>query len=113
MTVTDLSIDRTLAELVTDEPSAARILESFGLDYCCGGRRPLGDACAADGIDPADVLKALAELAASAPSDWSTLGPGDLVDHLEATHHAYLHAELARLDALADKVAAVHGDRHP
>ena len=38
--------------------------------------------------------------------------PEALVDHLEATHHAYLHAELPRLSALADKVTGVHGD-HP
>ena len=41
------------------------------------------------------------------------MSPDALVDHLEATHHAYLHAELPRLSALADKVAGVHGARHP
>ena len=45
--------------------------------------------------------------------DWASMTPDALVDHLEATHHAYLHAELPRLSALADKVAAVHGTRHP
>ena len=39
--------------------------------------------------------------------------PDALVDHLEATHHAYLHAELPRLSALAEKVTAAHGTRHP
>ena len=32
------------------------------------------------------------------------MAPAELVDHLEATHHAYLHAELPRLTALVDKV---------
>ena len=41
------------------------------------------------------------------------MAPDALVDHLEATHHAYLHAELPRLSALADKVVAAHGARHP
>jgi regulator of cell morphogenesis and NO signaling len=40
-------------------------------------------------------------------------GPAQLVDHLEATHHRYLHGELPRLAALARKVEGVHGDRHP
>jgi regulator of cell morphogenesis and NO signaling len=35
------------------------------------------------------------------------------VDYIEATHHQYLHAELPRISALADKVVAVHGRRHP
>ena len=41
------------------------------------------------------------------------MAPAELVDHLETTHHAYLHAELPRLTALADKVTGVHGARHP
>jgi regulator of cell morphogenesis and NO signaling len=45
--------------------------------------------------------------------DWSALELDELVQHILDTHHGYLHAELPRLVALADKVAAVHGDRHP
>ena len=41
------------------------------------------------------------------------MAPAALVDHIEATHHAYLHAELERLDSLAEKVEGVHADRHP
>jgi regulator of cell morphogenesis and NO signaling len=44
---------------------------------------------------------------------WATMSPAELVDHLEATHHQYLWAELPRLSALADKVRSVHGERHP
>ena len=32
------------------------------------------------------------------------MAPDELVDHIEATHHAYLHDELPRLEALLDKV---------
>ena len=35
-----------------------------------------------------------------------------LVDHLVATHHRYLWAELPRLTALVDKIVSVHGTRH-
>ncbi len=105
--------DRTLADLVTADPGAARVLERFGLDYCCGGGRPLEDACAAAGVDPASVLDVLAATPDGPTPDWATMAPEVLVDHLEATHHAYLHTELPRLTELADKVAGVHGDRHP
>jgi regulator of cell morphogenesis and NO signaling len=52
-------------------------------------------------------------VATSVPEPWVDLGPAELVDHLEATHHAYLHAELPRLGELAAKVAGVHGANHP
>jgi regulator of cell morphogenesis and NO signaling len=105
--------DMTLAEIVNHTPGAARVLERFGLDYCCGGRHLLTDACTAAGVDPAQVL---AEVSAAPQTDegtWTTMTPAELVDHLEATHHAYLHTELPRLDALAAKVARVLGARHP
>jgi regulator of cell morphogenesis and NO signaling len=40
------------------------------------------------------------------------MGPIELVDHIEKTHHAYLLSEMGRLDDLAAKVAGVHGARH-
>lgn len=104
---------QTLAEIIDARPGAMRVLEDFGLDYCCGGRRPLGDAAADRGIDPAEVIASIDALAPTPPAAWSSMGPVELVDHLEATHHAYLHAEMPRLAALAAKVAGVHGARHP
>ncbi|HEX7096835.1 MAG TPA: iron-sulfur cluster repair di-iron protein [Acidimicrobiales bacterium] len=111
MTVT---ADRTLGEIVTADPASARVLERFGLDYCCGGSRTLADSCASKGVDLADVMAALDALEPPpAPPDWATMSPAELVDHLEATHHRYLHEELPRLAALAEKVHTVHGERHP
>ncbi len=109
----DLTIDTTLAEVVNAAPASARVLESFGLDYCCGGRRRLDDACRGLGVDPVAVLGALQTLEPGPEPDWASMDPAALVDHLEAVHHAYLHTELGRLDALADKVVAAHGERHP
>ena len=108
-----LSPDLLLAEIVDLVPGAPRVLESSGLDYCCGGRQSLREACDRRGLD-ADVI--VGELDALEPGpvpDWVPMSPALLVDHLEHTHHAYLHAELPRLGALADKVADVHGARHP
>jgi regulator of cell morphogenesis and NO signaling len=109
----NLTADRTLAEVVTTSPASARVLESYGLDYCCGGHRRLDEACASAGIDPGGVLGALASVDAGPEPDWASMDPAELVDHLVAVHHAYLHTELGRLDALVEKVVGVHGDRHP
>lgn len=103
----------SLGDLVTSQPDAARVFERFGLDYCCGGTTPLEAACVTLGLDPAEVAAALTELGDPRPADWANLSPAELVDHLEATHHAYLHVELERLHRLMDKVEAVHGERHP
>lgn len=103
----------TIGDLVADNPAAARVLDGFGLDFCCHGERSLTDACSAAGIDESDVRAALADAGPGGDSGWTALEPAALADHIVATHHAYLHAELPLLDDLAAKVLSVHGDRHP
>lgn len=108
-----MSVDHTLAAIVDANPGAARILERHQLDYCCGGQRTLDEACAERGIDAAVVVGELDTVEASGAGDWTNLDPAALVDHLETTHHRYLHHEMPRLSALVEKVVAVHGERHP
>ena len=108
MTVT---ATRTLGDLVAEAPGRAAVLDRLGLDYCCHGQRTLADACTEAGL-AAEVVVAELDTAGSRPVDHPT-DPAALADHIEATHHAYLHAELPALDALAVKVAGVHGERHP
>ena len=103
----------TLAEIVTENPAAARVLDGFGLDYCCHGHRTLAVACAEAGIASAVVTAKLADLEGAVDIGWTTLAPPALADHIVETHHRYLHEELPLLDALATKVLAAHGERHP
>jgi regulator of cell morphogenesis and NO signaling len=112
--MTLIDTNATLAELVTANPALASHLDRLGLDYCCGGQRRLGDAAAAAGLDLGEIVDAMSGVdAVPDPEGWNEMTPMALVDHLEATHHAYLHTALPRVSALADKVAGVHGDRHP
>lgn len=110
---TSASPQRTLGELVTEMPGAARVFERHGLDYCCGGREPFEQACAAAGVDAEAVRAELAALESSPAPDWATMSPSELATHVVATHHTYLRSEMPRLSELATKVAGVHGDRHP
>ena len=53
----------TVLQIVQQHPAAAPVLARFGLDTCCGGSRPLEEACRAHRIDLAEVLEALAPVA--------------------------------------------------
>ena len=106
--------DSTLGDIVTAHPAAARVFEHHDLDYCCGGSQTLREACAAQQVDEAVVTAEVAEASVDDdPVPLTALGLVQLVDHIEATHHRYLWTELPRLSALADKVLAAHGHRHP
>ena len=70
----DLAPDRTLGEIVNASPTSARVLESFGLDYCCGGQRRLDDACSDAGMGPASAVAALTKLGPDPQPDWGIDG---------------------------------------
>ncbi len=111
-------IHETLGGLVAGNPARAAVLESLGLDFCCGGARTLAAACAEAGLDAATVARLLAAppvagAAAAAEPDLKAMPLTGLVDHIEATHHAWLRRELPSLQAQAAKVRAAHGPRHP
>jgi regulator of cell morphogenesis and NO signaling len=103
----------TLADLVADQPARAEVLDRLGLDYCCHGQRPLGDAARDAGLQVETVLRALDVPDGPVSDGWQQLGLADLAAHVVETHHHYLWVEMPRLEELATKVASVHGDRHP
>lgn len=112
MSGSNVTLDRTLGDLVAERPARARVFESAGIDYCCHGQRSLGDAATAAGLDATALVADLSAVSDTAGVEVDTLEPAALVDHIVSTHHAYLHAELPALRALADKVNGVHGGRH-
>jgi regulator of cell morphogenesis and NO signaling len=110
-----LNESTTLGEIVAANPLTARVFELLGLDYCCGGAKPLADACAAKGLETASVVAQVeAVLAEPSPErDWTNATMTELADHIEETHHAYLRRELPRQTGLINKVVRAHGERHP
>ena len=110
-----MSATATVGQLVVESPARARVFERYGIDYCCGGKIPLADACAKKGVDLQQVLHDLlnedAQPAAPA-QDWAAASLNELTQHIVSTHHAYLRQELPRLEFLTQKVVNAHGERH-
>ena len=106
---------KTVRELAVELPQATRVFEQLGIDYCCGGSRTLEQACAAARVPVSQVLESLAGTgaASSAASDWTAASMSELIDHIVATHHAYVKSETPRLAQLLAKVVSVHGQNHP
>jgi regulator of cell morphogenesis and NO signaling len=110
------TMHETVGDLVAERPDWARVFEELGIDYCCGGRRTLREACERRGLGLDAVLRRLAaadaEQATSEP-DWTAAPLTHLCDHIVHTHHEFLRRELPRVGRLLTKVTGVHGDRHP
>jgi regulator of cell morphogenesis and NO signaling len=112
-----ISTHDTVGHLVAERPSRSRIFERWGLDYCCGGKKPLDQACAEKSIDLHAVMRDLLENDTRPPADpetdWLSASLDSLADHIVETHHAYLREALPRLSELTRRVRDAHGEKHP
>lgn len=48
----NITPETLVGEIVRAFPIRSRIFENLGIDYCCGGKKSLGEACKAKGLDP-------------------------------------------------------------
>lgn len=113
-----LGSDRTVRDVVLELPQATRVFEKLGIDYCCGGDKPLGEACATAGVKVENLERMLAEarqteVQGNGSLDFQKATLGELVGHILDKHHVYTREEMARLEPLIEKVIAAHGENHP
>jgi regulator of cell morphogenesis and NO signaling len=106
---------RTVGEIAAQQPATIRVFQSHGIDFCCGGARPLSEVCAERGLDVGALTQELEHAASSPDADtrtWTEARLAELSRHIESRYHRTLRAELERVGALMDKVVRVHGERH-
>jgi len=107
----------TLAQIVTSNYRAAVVFEQYNIDFCCKGKRTLGQACSEKGIEWAVMEQALARSGATRENEVNevVLGmtPGELTVYIEQNHHRYVREEMPLIEGYLLKLATKHGDRHP
>ena len=103
----------TLAELAVAHPSAARVFYANRLDFCCGGRRPLADACREHGLDATAILDEIrsADAIAEPETRWDLAPLPELVNHIVTHYHRRLRVALPQLVDMARMIEARHGDK--
>ena len=106
--------ENTVGEIASGDHRSVRVFEQLGIDFCCGGRVALRHACLVKGLDPGDVLDQIRRAAppAAPEVDWQAAPLSALIVHILSTHHAYMKAQLPRLDGMLQKILSKHGDRH-
>jgi len=108
----------TVREVAIELPQSTRLFETLKLDYCCGGNRPLTEACASIGIEVGEVMGMLESVSQSEPQgngavDFQKLPLSELIAHILDTHHVFTKQEMTRLELLSKKVISAHGENHP
>ena len=105
----------TVAEIAAAEPRAIPVFQKHGIDFCCGGKRPLEEVCAEKGLSFVELgaeIEALETTGAQDQPDWSRASFALLVRHILDRYHAGLRRDLPSLDLLLEKVLRAHGETH-
>jgi len=110
--------DETLGEIAAKDLRKAEVFKKYGLDFCCGGKKTVKEACAEKGIDVTQVEKELQQSEKMSATSQRPLPYNDwnldfLADYIVNTHHSYVKRVMPDLKAYAAKVAKVHGGHHP
>ncbi len=112
--MTPFQTDQPVGDIVARFPGASRLFERHAIDYCCGGRTSLDDACAERGLEPGAILAEIEAARATAPAvdrrDWTTAPISELIDHILVAYHAPLREDLAHLTRLSSRALTAHGD---
>jgi len=106
----------TVQDIVRKLPSASAVFLRNGIDYCCGGKLTLGEACESASADPHTVLRALEALSFSEGTAalhmdlWKT---DFLLEYIVHNHHDYVRSASPVIREKLKKVRTKHGERFP
>ena len=111
-----ITAETKVGQLAAEHPLATRVFARHGIDFCCGGGRPLAEVCREKKLDLDGVLGEIRkelETPDASMARWDTAPLHDIIEHILVTYHAPLREEMPRLSTMARKVNEVHGDKDP
>ncbi|QEC69204.1 iron-sulfur cluster repair di-iron protein [Panacibacter ginsenosidivorans] len=108
--------EETLGQIAAKDLRKAQIFKKYGLDFCCGGKKTVKQACADKGLDVTKIEQELQhadKYFSTRPLPYNDWSLDFLADYIVNTHHSYVKKSLPEIQGYAAKVAQVHGDKHP
>ncbi|MFL0726313.1 MAG: iron-sulfur cluster repair di-iron protein [Prochlorococcus sp.] len=108
-----ISGNLVLAKLVDQYPLSSRVLLKYGLDFCCGGKNTVAQACEAREIDLDMVISDLGLCKLKSSNKiWSSASNQELITHILDSYHAPLHENLPHLVELLSRVEKAHAPKY-
>ena len=106
----------TVGAVAASIPEAINVFRKLGVDFCCGGKKPLAEALLEKGMNPDQFYELVEQEKARKENverrDFSNMSQAVLSTYIEDTHHAYLRDTLPEIDALLLAVLRAHGKNH-
>lgn len=106
--------ERSIGDLVREDFRRADIFEELNIDFCCGGKKSLKQACEESSVDINTVFNRISKkFGMTGGLDANYLEADKLCDYIERKHHEYVKKNIPVINAYIKKVYEVHGRRHP
>lgn len=104
----------TIADIVKDDIRKAETFRKYGIDFCCGGKRTIEDACREKGIDVHSFKEELSGMQVNVKNqhDFNSWSLSFLADYIVNVHHNYVNKNLPVLLEYSKKVAEHHGKQY-
>ncbi|UZT81601.1 iron-sulfur cluster repair di-iron protein [Caproicibacterium sp. BJN0003] len=107
----------TVGSIAATMPEALPVFQRFGIDFCCGGKRPLAAALAEKHVGPEQFSGLLEAERTNGErrekgADFNAMSPAVLCAYIEDTHHDYLRRALPEIGQLTLAVLRAHGRNH-
>jgi regulator of cell morphogenesis and NO signaling len=108
--------DKLIKNIVASNFKTASIFEKYGIDFCCKGNRSLQSACAEKGINSDRLIEELSAVNSDHATDSNRYNDwelGYLTDFIINNHHSYVLKTIPEISTHIEKIASVHGKKHP
>lgn len=100
--------EKSLGAIVLEIPQATTVLRKYNLDYCCGGKKSLRDACSEKGLSADEILNELSALTPEIRFRPDELAPAGITAYIIRRYHEDLRVRMPELCLLAEKVEKAH-----
>ncbi len=104
-------------DILTSNIKAAHVFEKYGIDFCCKGNRPLGEACAEKNVSVDTILNELNSVSESDKESTSDMRFENwdlkfLIDYIINNHHSFVRNAIPQMMPHLEKVAFKHGNKY-
>ena len=105
----------SVGQIAAKDIRKAEIFRKYGIDFCCGGKKSLKQACEEKGLKLTEVEQALEGVGAASKvfENYDRWSPDFLADYIYNKHHQYYYDEGPVIYELLIKVANHHGEHYP
>jgi len=103
--------DQPLSELAINIPMSTALFRRNRLDFCCGGKETLRNACAKLNLNVEEFEQKLEQLITQKDTVFESMPLSEMTNYIIKRYHEDLRHRFPELMALAEKVERVHADK--